>query len=338
VTRGAIILAALVISGALHAESISGAGGTFPDPLYRRWIETFLANRANDHIGYDAVGSGQGITRLLEGSVDFAAADVCDEALFPKNVDSSHAPNVLCVPVPAGAVVPIFNLAGVSQDLRLTSELLADIYLGKITKWSDPKIRAANRGVSLPDRTIVVVHRSDSSGTTYAFSEYLSASSDEWHKNVGKGMTLELPAGRAVKTNDGVAQLVQETDGAIGYVEFIYALRHHLGMIALRNRAGHYVSANLETVGAAAAAMNPDFSPARGLLIGDTSGSNVYPLSTFTYILLLKDKAADSKRKLLLDFLSWALDSGQRQAAGLGYVAVPPAIAAKARSSLTSTN
>jgi phosphate transport system substrate-binding protein len=336
--RVAVVLVGIVVSSLLHAESISGAGGTFPDPLYQRWIETFLGNRANDHIVYDAVGSGQGIARLLEGRVDFAASDVCDEALFQKNDGSSQASNVLCIPVAAGAVVPIFNLAGVSRDLRVTAELLADIYLGKITKWNDPKIRAVNHSASLPDRNIVVVHRGDSSGTTYAFSEYLSLSSDEWHKNVGKGLTLAWPVGSAAETNDGVAQLVQKTDGAIGYTEFLYALRHHLGMIEVRNRAGHYVQANLETIGAAAAAANSDLSSARGVLIEDASGSNVYPLSTFTYMLLLKDAAVDSKRKLLLDFLSWALDSGQRQAAALGYVAVPSAIAAKARSSLTATN
>jgi phosphate transport system substrate-binding protein len=235
-------------------------------------------------------------------------------------------------------VVPIFNLTGVSQDLRLTPELLANIYLGKITRWNDPKIREFNRGVPLPDRAIVVVHRSDSSGTTYAFSEYLSGSSEQWRTSVGKGLTIRWPAGNGAETNEGVAKLVQQTDGAIGYVEFLYAVRNRLGVIALRNHAGHFVRADLESVVAAASTTAPGVSPAAGGVIVDASGAKAYPLSTFTFILLLRDAPADSKRKLLLDFLDWALDSGQRQAAGLGYVAIPPAVSSKARSSLRVIN
>lgn len=329
------VVALFFTATASHAESITGAGATFPAPLYQRWIDTFLQNRPDDHISYEAIGSGQGIGRLLEGHADFSASDVCDPELMKKDAGAKGS-NVLCVPVAAGAVVPIFNLTGVSQDLRLTPEVLANIYLGKITKWSDPAIRTANHGVALPDRPIVVVHRSDSSGTTYTFSDYLSLSSEQWRTNVGKGMTLNWPSGSGAETNDGMAQLVQRTDGAIGYVEFLYAVRHRLGVIALRNRTGHYVRADLETVGAAVAAVSPAPGSGGGSIM-DAPGESAYPLSTFTYILMLKDAPDDGKRKLLRDFLEWALDSGQRQAAGLGYVAIPPSLGAKARAAVEGT-
>ncbi len=331
-------VAAALLAASLHAESINGAGGTLPEPLYRRWIETFLGNRPNDHISYDALGSGQGIVRLFEGHADFAASDVCETAvLTPLLMKGWQANNVQCIPMAAAAVVPIFTLGGVSQDLRLTPELLAGIYLGRITKWNDPAIRAVNRSVSLPDRAIVAVHRSDASGTTYAFSDYLSLSSEPWRKSLGKGMTIQWPSGVGAETNDGVARLVQQTNGAIGYVELLYAIRHHLGVIALRNRAGHYVRADLETVSAAAATASPDLFPSSGESIADASDSNAYPLTTFTYILLMRNAPEDGKRKLLRDFLAWALDSGQRQAAGLGYVAIPPSLSAKARAALGLT-
>ncbi len=240
----------------------------------------------------------------------------------------------MCIPVAAGAVVPIFNLTGVARDLRLTPEALAGIYLGEITKWNDPAIRAVNRGVSLPNRAITVVHRSDASGTTYTFSDYLSLSSEQWRIRIGKGLTLDWPTGKGAETNDRVAQIVQQVDGALGYVEFLYAVQHHLGVISLRNRAGHFVRADLETVGAAAVGANGDPSLVKDASIMDSSGANAYPLATFTYILLLKDAPDDAKRKLLRDFLEWVLDSGQRQAAGLGYVAVPVALAAEAREAI----
>jgi phosphate transport system substrate-binding protein len=232
-------------------------------------------------------------------------------------------------------VVPIFNIPGVAQDLRLTPEALAGIFLGSVKRWNDPLIREPNRAVHLPDLEIVVVHRADPSGTTYAFTDYLSKVDAKWRSGVGSAITVQWPAGRAATGNEGVAELVEQTPGAIGYVEFLYALRHRLGMIAIRNAAGRHTRADLETVSAAAESGEPGFradNPAP--TITNAPAENAYPISTFSWLVVPLKANDPEKRRLLLEFLDWILDSGQRQAAGLGYVAIPDKVLRAERTKL----
>ena len=335
VTRTIAAAVAVLFAGTIgvSAASIAGAGATFPAPLYQRWIETFLAKRPQDQIRYEAMGSGEGLQRMVDGKVDFAGSDIC---LIP----AGNAPaDFLCLPTIAAAVVPVVNLPGVSQDLRLTPETLAAIYLGKVQKWNDPMIRSSNHGVSLPARGIVVMHRSDSSGTSYAWSDYLSKTSEEWKRSVGQSMEPKWPVGQGAEGNDGLAQSVQNTPGSIGYVELIYAVRHHLAMAMIRNSSGHFVGANLETIGVAAdnATAEDGFSAAAPLpSLINAAAEKAYPISTFSWLVLPRHAADAEKRALLIQFLEWALDSGQKKAAGLGYVAVPDAIVEQERKVLAT--
>jgi phosphate transport system substrate-binding protein len=321
------IAAAAVLFGGIvgvDAASIDGAGATFPAPLYQRWIETFLASRPQDQIRYKAMGSGEGLGRLVDGKVDFAGSDVC---LIP---DGNAAADFVCLPTIAAAVVPVVNLPGVSQDLRLTPETLAAIYLGKVQKWNDPMIRSSNHGVSLPDRAIVLMHRSDSSGSSYAWTEYLSKVSEEWKNSVGQSLEPKWPAGKGAEGNDGLAQAVQSSPYSMGYVELIYAVRHHLAIAMVRNSSGRFVEADLETITAAAAGATAEggFSaekPHTSLI--NAPAEKAYPIATFSWLIFPKRAADPEKRALLIQFLEWALTSGQRQAASLGYAAVPDAIA-----------
>lgn len=261
----------------LSAATLEGAGATFPAPLYQRWIETFLAQRPQDRIRYEGIGSGDGLRQLGEGKIDFPGSDVCQTPA------GRLAADFLCMPTVAGGVVPIFNLPCVAEDLRLTPEALAAIYLGKVREWNDKVIRDANHGASLPNRDIVVIYRSDSSGTSYAWSDYLSKISDEWKQNVGAGTDLKWPAGEGAAGNEGVAQAVQKTPGSLGYVELIYAVRHHLGMAAVRNASGHYVRADLESVSAAAVTATAGFSAAAPPpTLTNSPVEKAYPIATFS--------------------------------------------------------
>ena len=330
-TIAAAVAVQFAVAAGLGAASLVGAGATLPEPLYQRWIEGFLANRPQDEIRYAAIGSGEGLQRLVDGKVDFAGSDVCE---LPAG---TAAEDFLCLPSVVGAVVPIFNVRGVSEDLRLTPEALAAIYLGKVTQWNDPLIRASNHGVTLPKQDITVIYRADSSGTSYAWSDYLSKVSDEWKKTVGVGTSLKWPVGRGAQGNAGVAESVQNTPGAIGYVEQIYAVRRHLGMAMVRNAAGHYVRADLETVAAAVDHAEASFSG--GLphaTLTNPASEKAYPIATFSWLLVPRHGAGAEKRALLIQFLEWALNSGQKKAAALGYVAIPDAIVEQERKVLST--
>jgi phosphate transport system substrate-binding protein len=325
-TIAAVMASLLACAAALSAASLVGAGATLPAPLYQRWIESFLANRPNDEIRYAAVGSGEGLQRLVDGKVDFAGSDYCE---LPKG---SRPEDFLCLPTVVGAVVPIFNVRGVSDDLRLTPEALAAIYLGKITKWNDPLIRASNHGVTLPKQDITVIYRSDSSGTSYVWSDYLSKVSDEWKQSLGVGTSLKWPVGKGAEGNSGVAEAVEKTPGSIGYVELIYAVRRHLGTVVVRNASGHYVRADLETIAAAVDHAEVGFTAtASSATLTNPAAEKAYPIATFSWLLVPRNADGSDKRALLIQFLKWALDSGQKQAAALGYVAVPEAIVEQER-------
>lgn len=301
--------------------SILGAGSTFAGPLYQKWIESFEDLHPGIRAGYQPVGSEKGIEELKESKVDFAASDVP----VSKGPDGALPTPVHQFATVLGGVVVAYNLPGVEQDLRLTPEVLAAIYLGKITRWNDKKLRELNRGVKLPDEAIVVVHRSDGSGTSYAWTEFLSDASHEWKSSVGSGMRVAWPTGETAEGNEGLAAKVAATPGSIGYTELTYAIRHQLNFALVRNAAGKFVQANLTTLGAAARSLSRNGDLTASLI--NAPGNDAYPIATFTWILIPRSAANPQKSSVIQDFLRWMLTSGQKECAGLGYLPLPKEIA-----------
>jgi phosphate transport system substrate-binding protein len=300
-------------------SGLRGAGATFPAPIYQKWIASFQAGSPGLPISYEPVGSEEGIERLRRGEVDFAASDILPGQDIREQLGIQTFPSVV------GAVVPAYNIQGLARDLRFTPELLAAVFLGRITMWNDPRIKDENRGVNLPAANIVVVHRSDGSGTTFVFSGYLTKTSPAWHAAVGAGSTLQWPTGQAAKGNDGVAGALTRTPFSIGYLEFIYALRNELSYGAVKNAAGKYIRPDIDSIAAAA----------RDLGKGEQAGArDSYPIASFTWLLVSSKVPAGAKRERLAAFLDWAFSSGQRQAGALGYVALPEDLAAQERSAV----
>jgi phosphate transport system substrate-binding protein len=306
------------------ATSLKGAGATFPFPIYSRWFANYSRDNPNVKISYHPVGSEAGVRRLLDGAADFGASDNPEilSEIAPGDQDK-----YLLFPSVVGAVVPIVNLPGFPSDISFTPEALAGIYLGKIKKWNDPVLREANRGVRLPDLDIVVIHRSDGSGTSYAWTDYLSKTSPEWKAQAGSGLTPKWPVGRAASGNDGVAKLVKELGGSLGYVEFIYALQNRLSFGKVRNKQGEFIAASLESIHAAANSVEPggDFK----VSIVDAPGQGAYPIATFTWFVVPAHIENDAKRNAIAGLLKWMLGPGQRQAAALGYLALPQALVSR---------
>jgi phosphate transport system substrate-binding protein len=315
-----LLLAALPNAApAQSVTAIAGAGATFPYPIYAKWFESYRRRVPAVEFRYDAVGSEAGIRRLLENSVDFGASD-SPQVLHELSPNSEN--DYLFFPSVIGAVVPIVNLPGFSENIAFTPDALAGIYLGKIKKWNDPVLVQANRGRRLPDLDIVVIHRADGSGTSYSWTDYLSKTNEEWRARAGASLAPKWPVGREAAGNDGVARLVKELGGSIGYVEFIYALENHLSYGRVRNQRGEFVEANLESISAAATnAMEPskDFK----VSIVDAPGAGSYPIASFTWLVVPAHIADGAKRTAIMDFLTWMLGPGQKQAAALGYLALP---------------
>ncbi len=318
----------LGLTGAAFADSllINGAGATFPYPLYSKWFDEFGRGHSGINFNYQSIGSGGGIRQASEQTVDFGATDgpMSDEQLSKAKVKLLHFPTVL------GAVVPTFNIPGVASDgkLKFTAKALAGIFLGKITQWNDPEIANANPGLTLPGAAIIVVHRSDGSGTTYAFVDYLSKVSPDWDQKVGKGTAVKWPVGLGAKGNEGVAGLVKQTPMAIGYVELIYAEQTKQPYGAVQNAAGQFITASLEAVSAAAAgaaqAMPADFR----VSIANAPGAESYPISTFTW-LLVPERIADAKKgQAIVAFLHWMLKDGQALAPKLLFAPLPKEVVA----------
>jgi phosphate transport system substrate-binding protein len=333
-----LMVTALAQSGTPSVQAtttLTGAGSTFAAPLYQDWIESFEDRHPEVHTTYQAVGSEEGIQLLKEGKVDFAASDVplSDEQMADMHGRIENIATVL------GGVVPAYNLPGVGRDLRFTPETLAKIYLGKITNWNDPELRAINRGAGLPDKPILVVHRSDGSGTSFTWTAFLSATSTEWKSAVGTGMRVNWPIGEPAQGNEGVAAKVAETPDAIGYVELTYAIRHELSFGLVRNAAGKFVQANLVTLSAAAESA-PETGDLRASLV-NAPGNDAYPITTFTWILLPTSTGDPQKTAVLRDLLRWMLTSGQKECSGLGYLPLPKEVADReltANSSNTATS
>lgn len=318
----AIGLLALAL-GAAQAQKLTGAGATFPYPIYSKWFGEYSQAHPGVEVNYQPIGSGGGITQVTKGVVDFGASDMpmTDQALAASPVKLVHIPTVL------GAVVPIFNIPGV-QELKFSPDVLADIYLNKITNWNDARIAKDNPGAKLPDQKIIVVHRSDGSGTSFIWTDYLSKVSKEWADGPGKGSSLNWPVGVGGKGNDGVAGLVRQLPGAIGYVELIYALQNHINFGDVKNAAGNWVKASIEGVTAAAASVKQMPADYR-VSITNAPGAESYPISSFTYLLIPAKSADASKGKVLHDMLSWILKSGEDQASQLSYAPLPPAMVEK---------
>lgn len=307
--------------------SLTGAGATFPAPIYQKWFNDYQSI-GNVQINYQPNGSGGGIKAVTEGTVDFGASDMPlnDDQL--KAFKDKHGYRVLLFPTVIGADVPTYNVPGVTQELNFTPEALAGIFLGHITSWNDPAIAKANPGVKLPNAKIVVVHRSEGSGTTFCWTDYLSKVSPEWKTRVGKNTSVDWPTGIGGKGNDGVAGLIKQQQGALGYVELIYAVKNHLPYGKVQNQAGKFVKADLQSVNAAAASvkqMPADFR----VSITDAPGAAVYPISTFTWLLIPEKISDTAKRKALVGFLHWAITTGQGEVESLDYAKLPQGVVSK---------
>jgi len=293
---------------------LTGAGATFPYPIYSKWFGDY-ASTTGVKINYQSIGSGGGIRQLTEGTVDFGASDapMTDAELAKAKEPILHFPTVL------GAVVITYNLPGLANPLRLNGDVIAQIFAGKITKWSDSRIATLNPGAKLPVTDILVVHRSDGSGTTYIFSDYLSAVSTAWAAAPGKGKELSWPVGIGAKGNEGVAGQVKQTEGAIGYTELAYAKQNHLATAAIANQAGEYVEPSIESATAAAAGVSAKLPPNTDFRISivNAPGKGAYPIASFTWLLVPKTIPNSTKRKQLTDFLRWYLVNGEASAASL---------------------
>jgi phosphate transport system substrate-binding protein len=325
------MMCALLLCVTAFAQSLNGAGATFPNPIYQKWF-TQYSSAHGVQINYQSLGSGAGIRQLIAGTVDFGASDgpMSDEQLAECKVKVLHIPTVL------GAVVPAYNIPGVKQELKFTPELLAGIFLGKINNWSDPAIVAVNPGVKFPNQSIVVAHRSDGSGTTYIFTDYLSKVSPEWTSSVGKGTSVKWPVGLGGKGNEGVAGTINEIQGSIGYIELIYAVQNNISYGVVRNKSGNFIKASLESTTAAAAAAAANMPADYRVSITNPDGKNAYPIASFTWLLIPQQSKDAAKGKVLHDFLAWMLKDGEAETAALTYAPLPKEVVKKLQDTIST--
>ncbi|HWX94362.1 MAG TPA: phosphate ABC transporter substrate-binding protein PstS [Terriglobales bacterium] len=330
IRRTALFLLSLtLVLPALAQTTLNGAGATFPNPMYSKWFSEYHNAHPDIQINYQPIGSGGGIRQVLAGTVDFGASDgpMSDEQLSQSKVKILHVPTVL------GAVVPAYNVPGVSGDVKFTPEALAGIFLGKITNWNDKAIASANPEYKFPDQPIVVVHRSDGSGTTYIFTDYLSKISPEWAGSAGKGTSVKWPVGLGGKGNEGVAGVVRQMQGAIGYVELIYAVQNKISYGSVKNASGSFVKASLESVTAAAGSMKTMPADFR-VSITNAPGKDAYPIASFTWLLIPAQSKDAAKGKIIADFLNWMVDDGQKMTAALTYAPLPDSVAQKVKAEI----
>ena len=326
IRRIALLLSLAVAVPVLAQTTLNGAGATFPYPMYSKWFSEYHKAHPDVQINYQSIGSGGGIRQVLEGTVEFGASDgpMSDEQLSQAKVKILHIPTVL------GAVVPAYNVPGVSGELHFSPPVIADICLGKITSWNDKAITRDNPDAKLPDKPIIVVHRSDGSGTNYIFTDYLSKVSPEWKERVGKGTSVKWPVGLGAKGNEGVAGMIRQMEGAFGYVELIYAAQNKIPYGAVKNAAGNWTKGSLE--GATAAAGSVKEMPADfRVSITNAPGKDAYPISSFTWLLIPTQSKDPGKGKILVDFLNWMLNDGERMTKELNYASLPENVAAKVR-------
>ena len=309
--------------------TLNGAGATFPNPMYSKWFSEYHKLHSEVQVNYQSIGSGGGIRQVVAGTVDFGASDM---PMTDKQLQEAKT-KILNIPTVLGADVPAYNIPGVSGELKFTPEALAGIFLGKISKWNDKAITSANPGVNLPDKEIIVVHRSDGSGTSFIWTDYLSKVSPEWKSQVGADTSVKWPVGLGGKGNEGVAGSIRQLAGAIGYVELIYAVQNKIAYGSVRNSAGTFVKATLESVTAAAASapkMPDDFR----VSITNAPGKDAYPISSFTWLLIPAQSKDSAKGKILADFLNWMVNDGQKMTSELSYAPLPENVAAKVKEAI----
>ena len=331
VTLALTMMAAYLVHAAL---SITGAGATFPYPIYSKWFDEYKKKNPSVEINYQSIGSGGGIRQVTEGTVDFGASDgpMNDEQL--KAFQDKHGFGILHFPTVLGADVPTYNIPGVSAALNFTPEALAGIFLGKITKWNDPAIAGANKGVNLPDSDIVVVHRSEGSGTTYIWTDYLSKVSEEWKTKVGKGASVNWPVGLGGKGNEGVTGQIKNAPNSIGYVELIYAVSNNIPYGNVKNSSGVFVKADLASVSAAAAAAAKTMPDDFRVSITDPPGKTAYPIASFTWLLIPEKFSDSAKRDALKGFVKWMLTDGQNYTEQLSYAKLPKEVVTREEKAL----
>jgi len=317
------VLAVTLVSNAAAQTTLTGAGASFPYPMYSKWFDTYHKLHPDIRINYQSIGSGGGIRQTSEGTVDFGASDGPMTDAQIETFRAKRGTNILHFPTVLGAVVPTYNIPGVTAELKFTPDVLAGIYLGEITRWNDPAIQQANPAVTLPAKDIIVVHRSDGSGTTYIWVDYLARVNSEWKAKVGVGTSVKWPVGLGGKGNEGVAGLVKQTPGTIGYVELIYALRTNLSYGSVRNSAGNFVKASLESVTAAAAGIGSNMPEDFRVSITNAPGKQTYPIASFTWLLVPEKIKDGAKRRVMVDFLRWMLTDGQKLTAALQYAPLP---------------
>ena len=320
-----VLAAATLVAADTGTILLNAAGATFPYPIYSKWFDVYHTAHPNIQINYQSIGSGGGIRQLQAGTVDFGASDgpMSDQQLAESKFKILHFPTVL------GADVPSYNVPGVNAELNFTQKSLADIFLGKITKWNDPEITKANPGVNLPGNDIVVVHRSDGSGTTYIWTDFLSKVSEEWKNKVGKGTSVNWPVGLGGKGNEGVSGLVKQTPNAIGYIELMYAVQNKIDFGKVQNADGKFIKADLAGVTAAAAGAAKDMPADFRVSITNAPGATAYPVSSFTWLLIPEQFSDAAKRDAVKGFLKWMLTDGQKYNEGLTYAQLPKAVVAK---------
>jgi phosphate transport system substrate-binding protein len=322
---GYVLLAMPVVG----QTTLNGAGATFPYPIYSKWFSEYHKIHSDVEVNYQSIGSGGGIRQVTAGTVDFGASDM---PMTDKQLQEVKS-KILNIPTVLGADVPAYNVPGVSGEIKFTPETLAGIFLGKISKWNDKAITSANPGVNFPDKEIIVVHRSDGSGTTFIWTDYLSKVSPEWKSQVGADTSVKWPVGMGGKGNEGVAGFIRQLSGSIGYVELIYAMQNNIPYGSVRNSAGVFLKASLEGVTAAAASapkMPADFR----VSITNAPGKDAYPISSFTWLLIPAPSKDAAKGKILADFLNWMVTDGQKMTSALAYAPLPENVAAKVKEAI----
>jgi len=322
---------ALVAAGA-NAQNLNGAGATFPNPIYSKWFSEYNQLHPNVKINYQSIGSGGGIRQVTDGTVDFGASDV---TMTDQQISQAKV-KVMAMPTVLGAVVPVYNIPGVNKELNFSGDVIADIYLGKITKWNDGRIAKDNPGANLPDKAILPVYRSDGSGTSFIFTDFLSKVSPAWNSGPGKGAAINWPVGIGQKGNEGIAGMVRQSPYSFGYVELIYAVQNKMSYGLVRNSSGKFVKASTDGVTAAAAGAAKSMPADYRISITNAPGADAYPISSFTWLLIPTHSTDPAKAKALADFMGWMLDHGESEAAVLTYAPLPKLVQDMVRKSIAN--
>ena len=327
-----VVCLLLGLAGVLGADAtilLNGAGATFPNPMYSKWFDVYHKDHPSIQINYQSIGSGGGIRQVVAGTVDFGASDgpMTDEQI--NMFKQKRGMGILHFPTVLGAAVPSYNIPGVTTELNFTQKAIAGMYLGTITKWNDPEITKANPGVKLPNTDIVVMHRSDGSGTSYIWTDFLSKISDEWKNKIGRNTSVNWPVGLGGKGNEGVSGLVKQTPGSLGYIELIYAVQNNIAFGKVQNAAGKFIKADLASVTAAAASAAKDMPDDFRVSITNAPGPTAYPISSFTWLLVPEKIPDAAKRDALKGFLRWMMTDGQKDTEALSYAPLPKAVVAK---------